>query len=135
MLGSQLACSPQANVRGNVSEPTAHTADQAYQDKEWDRVERLYSYLEARDSDNSIYPYRLGVAASHRGDLKQAQAHFDRALVLDPALQDARYNLAMVHLNIAYKELKNLDVQVSETKRRLQIRNLTQVLERLATMR
>ncbi len=117
-----------------VSPPTAETADVAYRAQQWDRVSRLYRYLLTGEPDNALYLARLGVAASHRGDLAAAEGYLTRAVAADARFSEARYNLALVYLNLAHRQLVALDQGGADPQRRMRAQRMRNVLERLAAL-
>jgi len=57
----------------------ALSADNAYQQKDWQAAEKLYSQLSHSDAGVPRYWYRLGVAAQALGDHQKALDAFEHA--------------------------------------------------------
>jgi len=77
----------------------ARQADRNYETGKFDLARTQYEAVVAANPKFVPGHVRLGVIAYHDGDSKAAQAHFEQASTLDPRNQQAKYNLAMLHLN------------------------------------
>ncbi|HEY6643029.1 tetratricopeptide repeat protein [Povalibacter sp.] len=77
----------------------ARQADQNYQSGKFAQAKSQYETILAANPKFVPGQIRLGVIAYHDGDAKTARSRFETALQLDPRNAQARYNLAMLHLN------------------------------------
>jgi cytochrome c-type biogenesis protein CcmH/NrfG len=77
----------------------ARNADQNYSNGKFDQARKQYETIVAANPKFVPGQIRLGVIAYREGDAKAAQTRFETALRLDPRNSQAKYNLAMLHLN------------------------------------
>lgn len=124
----------EVHMERSLPEPSEATADEAYRAQQWGRVERLYRYLLEKNPDNAVYLARLGVAASRVGNLDEARQYLQRAMVVDQHMAEARYNLALVYLNLAHQQLVGVEEGGGDAARRIRAQRMRTVLERLAAL-
>ena len=79
----------------------ARQADLNYQNGRFDIAGKQYQTLVESNPGFALGHVRLGVIAYHEGNSPAALSHFESALNTDPQNEQARYNLAMLHLNEA----------------------------------
>ena len=77
----------------------ARDADQSYQAGRFDRARDQYEKVVAANPQFVPGHLRLGAIAYREGDMQGARARFERVQQLDPKNAQAKYNLAMLHLN------------------------------------
>ena len=77
----------------------ARDADQNYQAGRFDRAQEQYERLVAANPKFVPGHLRLGAIAYRNGDSEGARARFEQVHRLDPRNAQAKYNLAMLHLN------------------------------------
>jgi Tfp pilus assembly protein PilF len=77
----------------------ARQADQNYSNGKFDQAKKQYETIVAANPKFVPGQIRLGVISYREGDAKGAQTRFESALRLDPRNSQAKYNLAMLHLN------------------------------------
>ena len=82
-------------------------ADISYQGGRFDIARKQYESLLSRDPQFATGYVRLGVIDYHEGHSGAAKTNFEKALQLDPRNEQARYNLAMLHLNDATALLRD----------------------------
>jgi tetratricopeptide (TPR) repeat protein len=91
-----------------VSEPaitapvvvTFADADSAYRGGQYQDAVRLFSAYGERHPDNAGAQYMIGLSSWKAGDLKTADAAFDRALTLDPKHEKALLNSSRVLIDL-----------------------------------
>lgn len=91
-----------------VSEPSLATpvavtfadADSAYRSGQYQDAVRLFSAYGERHPGNAGAHYMIGLSSWKAGDLKAADAAFDRALTLDPKHQKALLNSSRVLIEL-----------------------------------
>ena len=76
-------------------------ADASYQAGRFDVARKQYETLAVSNPKLAVAQVRLGIIAYHEGDADNARTRFETALKIDPRNEQARYNLAMLHLNDA----------------------------------
>ena len=82
-------------------------ADISYQGGRFDIARKQYETLLSLDPQFATGYVRLGVIDYHEGHSGAARTNFENALQLDPRNEQARYNLAMLHLNNAAALLRD----------------------------
>lgn len=80
-------------------------ADRAYEAGADARAIRHYRGYLAQAPDSPRVWYRFGNALARDGQLRPAQEALEQALTLDPALAEAKHNLGLVHMQLAWKAL------------------------------
>lgn len=102
LLGVLCACT---TLTPHGVEPLHQSAEAAYQHGDWLRAVHSYrAYLDKVPADPQGW-YRMANAYVQLDRLRQAEAAYYQALNLDPDLAQARHNLALVHMQLAWKEL------------------------------
>ncbi|HEY6838430.1 MAG TPA: tetratricopeptide repeat protein, partial [Geobacteraceae bacterium] len=71
----------------------------------------------------------LGVLYNRRGDIAQTSAAYDKALEIDPALSETRFNLGLVYLTSGEKEKALRQYRILERFNRVQATNLLKFIE------
>ena len=82
----------------------ARSADDAYQQKDWQAAEKLYSQLSHSDASVPRYWYRLGVAAQALGDHQEALDAFEHAKAKGSPAFLTDYNLACVYASMGQSD-------------------------------
>lgn len=102
LLGVLGACT---TLAPHGVEPLHQRAEAAYRSADWSRAVHSYrEYLDKVPADPQAW-YRMANAYVRLDRLHQAEAAYYQALDLDPELAQARHNLALVHLQLAWNEL------------------------------
>ncbi|MDD5307920.1 MAG: tetratricopeptide repeat protein [Deltaproteobacteria bacterium] len=68
----------------------------AFWNGDYEKAVKAYDRLEALGVRSAGLSYNLGTAKARLGRLGEAVRHYERALLLDPGHEDARYNLGLV---------------------------------------
>ncbi len=78
-------------------------ANQAYQQKEYDKAIELYGKLEKKGIMSHELFYNLGNAWYKKGDIAHAILYYERALKMNPGDEDAGFNLKLASLKVIDK--------------------------------
>jgi tetratricopeptide (TPR) repeat protein len=78
-------------------------ANQAYQQKEYDKAIELYGNLEEKGIISHELFYNLGNAWYKKGDIAHAILYYERALKINPGDEDAAFNLKLTTLKVIDK--------------------------------
>ncbi|HEX8562141.1 MAG TPA: tetratricopeptide repeat protein [Flavobacterium sp.] len=87
---------------------------------EMDNYKRLIGEVLAKDPNNAVLTYNLGVVALNGGQPAEAEKHFLRAVELDPTSANAYINLAAIKLQADEKlveQMNKLGTSAAENKR------------------
>ena len=76
-------------------------ADNDFWNGEYDKAREKYERLEQLGVEDAALSYNLGTACARLGKLGDAVLHYERALRLDPGMDDARYNLSVIREFVA----------------------------------
>jgi len=87
---------PEPTIPENVS---FEEAEEAYRERRYGDAVDLFTIFSEHNADNVWGHYMLGLSARSTGDLKQAEASFERALELDPNHVKSMLNLSRVLLD------------------------------------
>ena len=76
-------------------------ADNDFWNGEYEKAREKYERLEQLGVEDAALSYNYGTACARLGKLGEAVLHYERALRLDPGMDDARYNLSVIREFIA----------------------------------
>ena len=116
IVAASIGCSSPSTRENAQLLQLARQADLNYQSGKFDLAHRQYEQLIAANPKFVPGHLRLGALAYRRGDTSAARDRFEIATRLDPRNEQAKYNLAMLHLNEASRllnEYANLSARAS----------------------
>lgn len=103
LLGLMIAACA-VTPTGQVTD-AREAGDRAYAaDNHAEAIVHYRAYLAEMPSEPRVW-YRLGNALAREGALRQAQDALEQALERDPGLAEARHNLGLVHMQLAWRAL------------------------------
>ncbi|WP_299819576.1 tetratricopeptide repeat protein [uncultured Pontibacter sp.] len=114
---STLSCDSKAQP-GNRNDETIQfadvnylkeVADQAYQNKEFDKAKSFYSKLISLDSLSGEYYYRRGVSYAHFYDFEKAIEDYSRSVELSYRVHDSYYNMGIIYYIMFMNDSKAID--------------------------
>ncbi|MBB6093022.1 Tfp pilus assembly protein PilF [Povalibacter uvarum] len=106
-LALLASCSSSPNRERVQLMQLARQADLNYQSGKFDVARQQYERLVAANPRFVPGHLRLGALAYRKGDVSSARERFEIATRLDPRNEQAKYNLAMLHLNEASRLLND----------------------------
>ncbi len=81
----------------------------AYTGGEYDRALELFNRALEQKQEMADVHNMLGVIHHHRGDMEKAQAHFEKALIINPGYTDAALNLSVTYNDLGkYDEARKV---------------------------
>lgn len=102
-----IGCSSSSTRNDAQLMQLARQADLNYQSGKFDLAHQQYERLIAANPRFVPGHLRLGALAYRKGDTSAARYRFEIAARLDPHNEQAKYNLAMLHLNEASRLLND----------------------------
>jgi len=101
------ACATVPGKQGSTLERLEHDAESDYRSGKLEAARKGYEELLVARPRHAIAHVRLGSIAYREGDATAARSQYEAAANLDPANAQAKYNLAMLSLNDAWRHLQD----------------------------
>ena len=101
------ACATGPGEQGSTLQRLEHDAEIDYRSGKLEAARKAYEELLVARPRYAIAHVRLGSIAYRQGDAASARSQYEAAANIDPANAQARYNLAMLSLNDAWRHLQD----------------------------
>lgn len=122
---------PAKAAEGQTLTETWKAADIAYQQKEWEKSFLLYKQISTQMEDADV-EFRMGVSAFRLHYINQAEASFERTLVINPSHRKALFNLAIINMSRGYTFLNEYTKSLPEDERSSEISDVLSILEKFS---
>ncbi|TCK03621.1 tetratricopeptide repeat protein [Marinobacterium mangrovicola] len=119
-------------AEGQTLTETWKAADIAYQQKEWEKSFQLYKQISTQMEDANV-EFRMGVSAFRLHYINQAEASFERTLVINPSHRKALFNLAIINMSRGYAFLNEYTKNLPEDERSSEILDVLSILEKFSS--
>ena len=102
-----VACATVPGKPGSTLQRLEHDAEIDYRSGKLEAARKGYEELLVARPRHAIAHVRLGSIAYRQGDAAAARSQYEAAANIDPANAQAKYNLAMLSLNDAWRHLQD----------------------------